>query len=314
MLNAELTAWLQHRFAGRVKLDEPLARYTSFGVGGPADALISVKNADQLKELVLACEGAGVPYIALAGGTNLLVQDGGVRGVVINMNKGLKEISVETEDDDRVTILAQAGVNLPTLCRYAVDNGLAGMNFALGIPGTVGGAVVMNAGTARGVMADILEAAILLLPEGQLVERRRDELTFSYRHLDLKSVAPSAADRVLVTGARLAFRRDDTRRLRDEAGEILKERLRHQPVGVQSAGCFFKNPAAGDPAGKLIDLAGLKGRRIGGAVVSDKHANYIINTGGATAVDIMTLATLIRETVADKFGVRLEPEVKIVGE
>ena len=314
MLNAEFTAWLQHRFAGRVKLDEPLARLTSFGVGGPADALISVKNADQLKELVLACEGAGVPYIALAGGTNLLVQDGGVRGVVINMNKGLKEISVDTEDGDRVMILAQAGVNLPTLCRYAVDNGLAGMNFALGIPGTVGGAVVMNAGTARGVMADILEAAILLLPEGQLVERRRDELTFSYRHLDLKSVAPSAADRVLVTGARLALRRDDTRRLRDEAGEILKERLRHHPVGVQSAGCFFKNPATGDPAGKLIDLAGLKGRRIGGAAVSDKHANYIINTGGATAVDIMTLATLIRETVADKFGVRLEPEVKIVGE
>lgn len=314
MLNAEFTAWLQHRFPGRVKLDEPMAGHTSFSVGGPADAFVSVKNEKQLTELVLACVEAGIDYMAVAGGTNLLVLDRGIRGVVIDMKKGLKDMTVNPDTGDAVTISAQAGVNLQSLCRHAIDNGLAGMNFALGIPGTVGGAVVMNAGTSRGTVEDILETVTTLTPDGQLAKRDRGEMVFGYRNFNLKGFSPDSAKHVLVTGARLSLRRDEPARLREEAGDILNDRMRNHPVGVQSAGCFFKNPPEGDPAGRLIDLAGLKGRRVGGAAVSDRHANYIVNTGGATAADILTLMTIVRDQVADKFGVRLEPEVKIVGE
>ncbi len=314
MPNVEFTAWLQHRFPGRVKLDEPMSKHTSFCVGGPADMFVSVKGERQLTDLVLACVEAGINYTAVAGGTNLLVLDGGIRGVVIDMKKGLKDVEAVSDAGGGVTIMAQAGANLQTLCRHAIDNGLAGMNFALGIPGTVGGAVVMNAGTSRGSMADILETVTTLTPEGRLEERIRSDMIFSYRRFELKGVSPGSADRILVTRARLSCRHDDPRRLREEAGDILNDRMRNHPVGVQSAGCFFKNPAGGDPAGKLIDLAGLKGRRVGGAAVSDRHANYIVNTGGATAADILELMTVVQEKVAGKFGVRLEPEVKIVGE
>jgi UDP-N-acetylmuramate dehydrogenase len=314
MSNADFKAWLLHRFPGRVKLDEPMARHTSFGVGGPADYFVSVKDERQLRDLVLACLEAGVHYTAVAGGTNLLVLDRGIRGVVIDMKKGLQDLRTDPAAGDTMSVLAGAGVNLQALCRFAVDNGLAGMNFAQGIPGTVGGAVMMNAGTSRGAMGDVLETVTILTPDGRLVETARDGMVFRYRHFELKGFPPGAADPFLVTGARLSGRREEPARLREEAKDILNERLRNHPAGVRSAGCFFKNPPEGEPAGRLIDRAGLKGRRVGGAVVSEKHANYIVNTGGATATDIMTLMNAVRTAVAERFGVRLEPEVKIVGE
>ena len=314
MLNAEFKAWLQQRFTGRVKLDESMAKHTSFCVGGPAEVFVSVKDAKQLAALVTACLETGIQYTVVAGGTNLLVRDGGIPGVVINMKNGLKEMSVESGGGDDVIIRAQAGVNLQALCRQAIDSGLAGMNFALGIPGTVGGAVYMNAGTSRGAMGDVLTAVDTLTPDGAAVERNRSELAFEYRRFALKGTPPEAETLLLVTGVRLSCRRDDPERLRREARDILNERMRNHPIGVQSAGCFFKNPATGEPAGRLIDMAGLKGRRVGGAAVSDKHANYIVNTGGATASDILSLMVVVQEEVENKFGVRLEPEVKIVGE
>ncbi|MEW6076405.1 MAG: UDP-N-acetylmuramate dehydrogenase [Thermodesulfobacteriota bacterium] len=314
MTNDDFTAWALHRFPGRVKRDEPMARHTSFGVGGPADLFVSVKDEKQLRELVLACVEAGVPYTAVAGGTNLLVLDRGIRGVVIDMKKGLKDIRVDGDAGDVVTVRAGAGVNLQSLCQYAIDNGLAGMNFALGIPGTVGGAVIMNAGTARGAMGDVLETVTILTSDGRLMKAARDDMVFRYRHFEVRGFSPDAADPFLVTAARLSCRREEPVRLRAEARDILNERMRSHPVGVRSAGCFFKNPAEGESAGRLIDRAGLKGRRVGGAAVSDKHANYIVNTGGATAADILTLMAEVRREVAERFGVRLEPEVKIVGE
>ena len=314
MLNAEFKAWLQQRFTGRVKLDESMAKHTSFCVGGPAEIFVSVKDEKQLTELVKSCSEAGIQYMIVAGGTNLLVRDGGIPGVVINMKKGLKETAIESDGGEEVIIRAQAGVNLQTLCRQAIDSGFAGMNFALGIPGTVGGAVIMNAGTSRGVMADALSTVETLLPDGTAVEQDRSELVFEYRRFSLKGLGPDTEKQILVTGVRLSCRKDDPERLRREAREILNERMRNHPIGVQSAGCFFKNPADGEPAGKLIDLAGLKGRSVGGAAVSEKHANYIVNTGSATAADILSLMAIVQEQVADKFGVTLEPEVKIVGQ
>lgn len=313
MLNDEFKAWLQHRFPGRVKLDEPMSRHTSFCVGGPAEVLVSVKGEAQLTDLVMSCEDVGIEFTAVAGGTNLLVRDGGIPGVVINMKKGFKETAVVADDDGQIGIMAQAGVNLQTLCRQAIENGYAGMNFALGIPGTVGGAVIMNAGTAKGAMADIVESIRTMGPDGRPVEWDRSELEFGYRHFSFKAGA-SGKNQVLVTGAKLSCRQGDPKQLREEAREILNERMRNHPVGVQSSGCFFKNPDQGDPAGKLIDRAGLKGRRVGGALVSEKHANYIVNTGSATAADILALAAIVQEQVAEKFDIRLEPEVKIVGE
>jgi len=230
------------------------------------------------------------------------------------MKKGLKKIEAGSDSGEEVIIFAEAGVNLQTLCRYAIDNGLAGMNFALGIPGTVGGAITMNAGTSRGVIADIMTSVTTVTRDGQSVERDRTEMVCTYRNFGLKGFSPAEVSKVLVTGAKLSCRRDEPKRLREEAGEILNARMRNHPIGVQSAGCFFKNPAEGDPAGKLIDLTGLKGRQVGGAAVSDIHANYIVNTGGATAADILTLMAVVQEQVSDRFDVMLEPEVKIVGE
>ncbi len=314
MLNTEFKVWLQQRLPGRVKLDEPMSKHTSFCVGGPAEVFVSVKNERQLSELIVACVDAGIQYTPVAGGTNLLVKDEGISGVVINMKKDLKEITVDPGDDDNVRIRAQAGVNLQTLCRQAIDSGFAGLNFALGIPGTVGGAVIMNAGTSRGVMADILETVTTLTPDGRLVEKTGRDLDFGYRRFAIKGVSPKENEPILVTAVNLSCRPDDTKKLREEARDILNERMRNHPIGVQSAGCFFKNPVEGESAGKLIDLAGLKGRRVGGAVVSDKHANYIVNTGGATAGDILELMAIVQEQVEEQFGVVLEPEVKIVGE
>ena len=314
MINAEFKAWLQQRFPGRVKLDESMAKHTSFSVGGPAEVFVSVRDEKQLTSLVTACVEAGIQYTVVAGGTNLLVRDGGIPGVVINMKKGFKEMTIESVGGDEVNIRAQAGVNLQTLCRQAIESGFAGLNFALGIPGTVGGAVIMNAGTSRGAMADVLTAVNTLMPDGTTKERDRSEFVLEYRRFTLKGISPALENQVLVTGVRLSCRRADPERLRREAKTILNERMQHHPIGVQSAGCFFKNPPEGDPAGKLIDMAGLKGRSVGGAAVSEKHANYIVNKGGATAADILSLMAVVQAQVADKFGVTLEPEVKIVGE
>ncbi|MFZ0614415.1 MAG: UDP-N-acetylmuramate dehydrogenase [Desulfobacterales bacterium] len=305
--------WLNERFGRQVRFEEPMARHTWFRVGGPAEALVTPADTDALARLLTWCRAGRIPWLILGSGSNLLVKDGGIAGVVISLRRCLTKIeSAGGGAGGRIT--AQAGVKLPVLCRYCIAHGFSGLNFALGIPATVGGAIVMNAGTARGSIADVLESLSCLHPDGRRVKFDRRELDFAYRRLALKpgAAAGSGHDPVIVDGT-FALKPADKQLLANEAGRILKERAAKQPIDQPSAGCFFKNPPAGRSAGELIEKAGLKGRQIGSARVSEKHANFIVNAGGATARDILNLMDLVQGRVAAKFAVDLVPEVKIVG-
>ncbi len=288
-----------------------MARHTSLRVGGPALALARPGDPALLERLAGGLRNRNLPFMVVGDGTNLLVRDGGLRKVVIVLTNALNTIRYSHDTGHRPGIEAMAGVRLPVLCRRALDRGLSGLEMALGIPGTVGGAVWMNAGTGRGAVGDVIRSVRFLLPGGQVVEAPRDELDFQYRGLCGKAGA-------VVLSAVFGLHRNGASpgRLKERAREILADRRSRQPRSGQghSAGCFFKNPPEGPSAGALIDRAGLKGRRVGGALVSPYHANFIINAGGATATDILSLKDRIQETVAGRFGIRLTPEVEIVGE
>jgi UDP-N-acetylmuramate dehydrogenase len=305
--------WLIERFGRHVRFDEPMTRHTYFKVGGPAEAFVTPPDTAGLEQLMSWCRSSRQPWMVIGGGSNLLVKDGGIGGVVISLGRCLKNIRT-TEGGSDVRLTAQAGVKLPSLCRYCIERGFAGLNFALGIPATVGGAIVMNAGTARGSMADVLESIDCLQPNGRRVRFNRRELDFSYRCLSWKESVPNGEGviPIIVDGA-FSLKPGDAKMLAVEAEEILKMRTAKQPIDQPSAGCFFKNPAPDRSAGELIEKAGLKGRQIGNARVSTRHANFIVNTGGATARDILALMELVQKRVAEKFEVELVPEVKIVG-
>jgi UDP-N-acetylmuramate dehydrogenase len=204
---------------------------------------------------------------------------------------------------------------LNAICGFSLREGLSGMNFALGIPGTVGGAVAMNAGTALGAMQDVLRRIEVLLPDGRTAILERETFGFSYRKLIWKSDFNGGKEMSpIVLKAVFALRPDDPEILRMQAREIIRKRKERQPLWVPSAGCFFKNPDGESPAGMLIDQAGLKGKSVGGAAISEKHANFFINRENASAKDVLALMELVQETVENKFGIELEPEVKIVGD
>jgi UDP-N-acetylmuramate dehydrogenase len=305
--------WLIERFGRHVRFDEPMTRHTYFKVGGPAEAFVTPPDTAGLEQLMSWCRSSRQPWMVIGGGSNLLVKDDGIGGVVISLGRCLKDIRT-TEGGSDVRLTAQAGVKLPSLCRYCIERGFAGLNFALGIPATVGGAIVMNAGTARGSMADVLESIGCLQPNGRRVRFDRRELDFSYRCLSWKESVPNDEDVIpIIVDGSFSLKPGDAKMLADEAEEILKMRTAKQPIDQPSAGCFFKNPAPDRSAGELIERAGLKGRQIGNARVSTRHANFIVNTGGATARDILALMELVQKRVAEKFKVELVPEVKIVG-
>lgn len=314
VLDSASKKWLTSRFGAHVKFDEPMSRHTSLRVGGPAEAYLTPPNMDGLKLLINWAWQKSLPYLIVGDGTNLLVKDGGIGGIVIVLTECLKEITKTGEGNQEVVVTAMAGARMQALCRFAIQNGLAGMNFALGIPGTVGGGIMMNAGTAYGWIEKVLRAIRLLLPDGQLREITRDRLKFSYRELswDPEPGQMYPGQPIIVEGS-FGLHLSDPRKLKAEAEEILKTRRQKQPIGVPSAGCFFKNPAYGKTAGELIELAGLKGKSIGGAAVSSKHANFLINTGRASATDFLALMELVQETVSKMFNIELEREVKIVG-
>jgi UDP-N-acetylmuramate dehydrogenase len=306
--------WLNQRFRQRVLFQEPMSRHTYFRVGGPADAFVTPEAGDELAALVGWLKENGVPYLVIGGGTNLLVKDGGIQGVVIAIGKGFDTISHEEKSGDAVLLTCGGGTKLQALCRYAVDQGLAGLNFAVGIPGTVGGGIVMNAGTRYGCIADVLNAATILDLGANRVKLPRKRMAFSYRSLDWGSLINSERDAgPIILEAEFGLSRSDSALLREASDRIAKERRLRQPQHVPSAGCFFKNPASGKTAGELIDRAGLKGRRIGDAEISVAHANFIVNKGAATASDILELRDLIQNTVWTLFNIQLETEVKIVG-
>jgi UDP-N-acetylmuramate dehydrogenase len=273
------------------------------------------EKPEELVDLIRWSCKKNIPYFVIGDGTNLLVKDGGISGIVIVLTKCLKSITKRNTVRDSIIVTALAGAKMQTLCSFAIKNGLKGMNFAIGIPGTVGGGIMMNAGTAHGSIKDVLDSIKILMPDGNTKIIIKENLNFDYRKLSLKDTIKEVYKRQpIIIGGCFCLHSSDPKELQKDAEKILKARKERQPSGLPSAGCFFKNPLSGRTAGELIDLAELKGRSIGGAEISLKHANFIINRGGASAADMLALIELVQETVSKKFNINLEPEVRIVGQ
>jgi UDP-N-acetylmuramate dehydrogenase len=287
-------------FETRVKRNEPMSRHTSWHVGGPADVYFSPRDRAELLAF-LATLPEGTPLLWLGLGSNLLVRDGGIRGVVIDTQSGLTRL----ERVNDTTITCEAGVPCARIARQCIKWGLTPAEFLAGIPGTLGGALAMNAGAFGGETWDRVVSVETIDRSGARRERPRDDFTIGYRSVD----GPAGE---WFLGASFEFTAIETGGA-DEIRALLRERADKQPLGLPSAGSVFRNPAGGH-AGELIERAGLKGLRRGGAVVADKHANFIINAGGATAADIEGLIGEVRLRVRDATGIELEPEVRIIGE
>jgi len=313
-LNITAKKWLQNRFKDDVCFDEPMSRHTTLKVGGSADVFVTPATLQDVQVLIQWAGEAGLPILVIGDGTNLLVKDTGIAGIVILLTKCLNQISKTGNRDGGVIVRAMAGARLHKLCTFAIAANLKGMNFALGIPGTVGGAIMMNAGTSHGWIQDVLEEISILTPAGETQTVRKERLDFTYRRLSLKSeIANLKPGYPIIIEGHFCLQPSDGRELQGEAEEILKKRKATQPTHLPSAGCFFKNPASDKSAGELIDRAGLKGKQIGGALVSPKHANFIVNSGDASAADVLALMETVQAAVLKMFNIQLEPEVKIVG-
>lgn len=296
-------------FRGEIRLNEPMSRHTSFRIGGPADFFVVPLDREDLSNLIRELKAKGLPFFILGGGTNLLVRDGGVRGVVVSMER---LVGIESERSYRSiggtfsVLRAEAGAPLPRLLAFTVEKSLTGLEFATGIPGTVGGAICMNAGTAKGEIGDVVDSVTMLTPDGVPVTKNREDMEFGYR----TSNVPKG---YVVVEARLVLRSDNREKIKLRIHEIMEARKKTQPLGFPNAGSIFKNPLD-ESAGRLIDTAGLKGMTIGGAQISDRHANFIINKGNATARDVLALMEAVQEKVLEVHGIRLEPEIKVIGE
>ena len=314
MLTGTFKDLLSKRFGKKVRFDEPMARHTAFRIGGPADVLVSPETVDDIVDLLRILDGEKAGWFVMGGGANLLVRDGGIRGVVIAPSPGLSEIQVVEEKPERASLKAQSGAFLWDVSRFAAGRGFDGLVFAAGIPGTIGGAAMMNAGTAEGDMSGVLAALEIVCGSGERLSVDRKELAFAYRSLRLPPGAAGYESRPgIIVSATLQLGREKPEMIGREMDKQLTERKKRQPGGF-SAGSFFRNPPDAPPAGELIDRAGLKGFTVGGAMVSQKHANFIINRKNASAGDVLVLMEIMRKRVYEAFGVTLEPEVRIVGE
>ena len=294
---------LEKLWHGKILWNCPMARYTTLRVGGPAEAVILADTIEELRELLLWLNENDIPRYIVGNGSNILVPDAGLQGVVIMFDQGLAGVETIKEGEKTVEIQAGAGCRLAKLIQYCMENGLAGLEFMTGIPGTVGGSIVMNAGCRDNEIRDVLTAVTSVSGTGELLTRARSELNFSYRTWG------GEKNSVVVAGFFL-LKRDATAEIKKRCRTYSESRRQKQPQHMASAGSFFKNPE-GHTAGKLIDDAGLKGKRIGGAEVSTTHANFIVNTGTATARDILELMDMIQTKVYGRSGIKLEPEVHI---
>ncbi len=279
-----------------------MSAHTSFKIGGPADLFASVKSAEETAELIRLARSLGVAYMVMGNGSNMLVGDGGIRGLVIQIGKNIADVAV-----DGNMITAGAGAMMSKVAAVAARASLSGFEPLSGIPGTLGGAVYMNAGAYGGEMKNVVKTVTYIDDNGDLHTVGNAECGFGYRH----SVFSDGGK--YIVSAVLELQVGDERTIRAEMDEYSRRRSEKQPLSQPSAGSTFKRPE-GYFAGKLIQDAGLMGYRIGGAAVSEKHAGFVVNTGGATAEDVLSLIEYIIDTVEKKFGVRLEPEVRLVGE
>lgn len=286
----------------RVYVDEPMSRHTTFRVGGPADFFVTPKAKEEVRDVIRICKEAGMPYYIIGNGSNLLVSDAGYRGVIVQIYKEMNEVKVEGD-----LVKAQAGALLSGIAAKALGAKLTGFEFASGIPGTIGGACVMNAGAYGGEMKDVLESVTVLTGEGKIIELGRNELELGYR------TSVIAKKGYIVLGAVLKLERGDGEKIKTYMDELKEKRVTKQPLEYPSAGSTFKRPE-GYFAGKLIEDAGLRGFQVGGAQVSEKHCGFVINRDHATAADIMELMRQVQIRVKENSGVDLEPEVKRLGD
>lgn len=284
---------------GDLRWHEPLSHHTTLKIGGPADLLAIPKDLNALARLVRQADDLDVPIFVM-GGSNLLVRDGGIRGIVIKLSR-LQRIT----DLGETEMEADGGVSLSRLSRHSFERGLGGLEFASGIPGSVGGAVVMNAGTREGQMSDVLTGISIMGSDGTIRSLARSEMTFGYRS--------SRFPRGVVVSARMKLRKSGKLDIRRRMQEFVDRRKTTQPLTLPNAGSVFKNPI-GTFSAKLVEAAGLKGRRIGDAQISDRHANFIVNRGRATAKEVMQLIRLIGKRVEEQTGITLELELRIVGQ
>ena len=284
-----------------ILIDEPMSRHTTFRVGGPADFFVTPKAKEEVRDVIRICKEAGMPYYIIGNGSNLLVSDAGYRGVIVQIYKEMNEVKVEGD-----LVKAQAGALLSGIAAKALGAELSGFEFASGIPGTIGGACVMNAGAYGGEMKDVLESVTVLTGEGKIIELGRNELELGYR------TSVIAKKCYIVLGAVLKLERGDGEKIKTYMDELKEKRVTKQPLEYPSAGSTFKRPE-GYFAGKLIQDAGLSGFSVGDAQVSEKHCGFVINRGEATAADVADLIRKVQEQVYEKFQVKLEPEVRMLG-
>jgi UDP-N-acetylmuramate dehydrogenase len=297
---------IQRRLGIRTSRDEPLARFTTMRVGGPADLYAAPVNAFELRAIVRLARGRDLPHAILGRGSNVVVSDAGVRGLLIHVRAQGFEIA-----DGR--LVADAGLPMAKAATVTAEAGLSGLEFGLAIPGNVGGAVWANAGAHDSDVAAILESARVLGSDGSEASLAPADLGLAYRESRFKHGADGRPADVIL-GATFRLAPDDPAAIRIRLDEIRRWRQAHQPLGTPSAGSVFRNPAEGPSAGALVDQCGLKGRRIGGAVVSAKHANWILNDGHASAAHVRELAELVRATVAGETGVTLAFEIQFMGD
>ena len=299
---------LASALGSRVRRNEPMARYTAMRVGGPVDLLIVCDRTDDVIRAAALAQEHQAPWVVLGGGCNVLVADTGLRGLVI-INRA-SQVTFQEREGVGPTVRAESGALLAPLARQTADRGLAGLEWAAGLPGSVGGAVVGNAGAFEGDVASILLSAAVLDADGGVAERPAAWFEFDYRASRIKRWAPGAR-RAVVLAAEFALRPADPQALALRVNEILEWRQTRHPSGA-TMGSTFKNPP-GSHAGYLIEQAGLRGRMVGGAQISERHGNFFMNTGTATAADVLALIEVARDEVRRQFGVELELEIELVG-
>lgn len=291
-------------FEGEVRFMEPMRNHTSLRIGGPADVFAIPQNLLSLRNMYVNLEKSKIPFLPLGGGTNILVMDGGIEGAVISF-RSFKKLDVLSEDGEDVYLFVEAGTPLQRLVNFTRGSGYSGLEGLVGIPGTVGGAICGNAGAFGYEMKDVLISVVIMDAEDRIEKIKAEGIDFGYR-------SSSISANEMILSAEIKLKKDKKEDVSAKIDDFLKRKRQKQPIREPSAGCVFKNPP-GLHAGKLIDEAGCKGMRIGDIEVSTIHANFFINKGSATASDFIRLMEEIAQRVKEKFGVILEPEIKIVG-
>lgn len=305
-MKADTKEELKSLIRGRVSFDVPMAKYTSLGVGGRADALAFPQDEEEVRDILQFAKEKAIPRYILGRGTNVIVRDGGLRGIVISLCRGFRRLRIAGREQEKVLVSAEAGITLSNVVRFTEKRNLTGLEAFTGIPGTVGGALAMNAGAFGSEMRNVVRSVAMMHGTGSVTVKQRKQLRFGYRNL----VLPKGS--IILRGI-LEVEAAEGEEIAAKLKRVQRLRTQSQPWNRATAGSIFKNPR-GTSAGQLIDELGLKGYRIGGARISKKHGNFIVNEGKATAAEVLALMTFIGNEVYERRGIRLTPEVHVIGE